>query len=32
MNELKKQGIDVPTDVLTVEEAAGEILKLYQKK
>ena len=31
MNELKKQGIDVTSDVLTVEEAAGEILKLYQK-
>lgn len=29
MNELQRNGLDVPTDVLTVEEAAGEILKKY---
>ena len=29
MNELQRSGLDVPTDVLTVEEAAGEILKKY---
>ncbi len=30
MNELQRNGLDVPTDVLTVEEAAGEILKRYE--
>ena len=29
LNELQRNGLDVPTDVLTVEEAAGEILKKY---
>ena len=31
MNELQRNGLDVPTDVLTVEEAAGEILMRYKK-
>ena len=31
MNELQRSGLDVPTDVLTVEEAAGEILMRYKK-
>jgi energy-coupling factor transport system ATP-binding protein len=31
MNELQRNGLDVPTDVLTVEEAAGKILMRYKK-
>lgn len=30
MNELQRNGLDVTTDVLTVEEAAGEILNKYK--
>ena len=31
MNELKGEGLDVPIDVTTVEEACDELIKLLQK-